>query len=163
MTERNNLTEMLRAIDLKQRDYWDKLSPEQKKKHSSYLALRYASSVSPVGSKAKIIEKYYINSTNEYANENYFDLSKHPKLQWLLITCISPGAGTHRHEFISFKSRKSSNKRFKIFQELYPDLKDKDLEMLESMTSDEELKDMFRSQGLDEKTIKEKLNTKEDK
>jgi len=153
MTEESNLSVMLRAIDLKKRDYWDQLSDEQKKKHSNYLALRWASSISGNGELAQ----YYVLSTNQQVNKNFWSLNKHPKLQWLLTTCISPGMGNHKHEWIAFKAKGSKSKTVNLLLEVYPTMKLKDAELLDKQMTKEDYKRLLTDLGWQDNEIKKAL------
>ena len=162
MAQESNLSQMLRAIDLKQRDYWDNLSDEQKKKHSSFLSFRWACTVAPSGAMAKLIEQYYIQNANATVNKNYYDLSKHPKLQWLLLTCISPGTGNFRHEWVPFKGKAAKNKRAQLIADLFPAMKLQEAEMLANTVTNEELKSYLIDLGWEDKKIKEAMKGKDD-
>ena len=154
MTEPSALSVMLRAIDLKKRDYWDNLTDEQRKKHSNYLALRWASSVN--GNED--LAKYYVLSTNQQVNKNFWSLNKHPKLQWLLMSCISPNMGGHRHEWIAYKGKGSKNKMVNLLMDLYPAMKLKDAELLDKQMSKQDYKDLLMDLGWEDKKIKEALD-----
>lgn len=158
MTEPSALSIMLRAIDLKKRNYWDELTDEQKKKHSNYLALRWASSVN--GNED--LAKYYVLSTNQQVNKNFWSLNKHPKLQWLLTTCISPGMGGHRHEWIAFKGKQAKNKKAQIIANLNPTMKMDEAEQLSLLVTDFELTTHLKDLGWEDKKIKELLKGKGD-
>jgi len=70
------LNKVLPALDKKDRKFWDRLSDEEKKAFSPFLYNRYASSV-----KADtLLQTWYLRSTNERTNKNFFDVSstKHP-------------------------------------------------------------------------------------
>jgi len=158
MTEPSTLSVMLRAIDLKNRDYWDNLTDEQKKKHSNYLALRWASSVN--GNQD--LAKYYVLSTNQQVNKNFWSLNKHPKLQWLLTTCISPGMGGHRHEWIAFKGKSAKNKKAQLIANLNPTMKMDEAEHLSILITDIELTAHLKDLGWEDKKIREALKGKGD-
>ncbi len=81
------------AYDRKDREYYDKFTDEQKKQFSTYLMLRYGASVG--GSQD--LQAYYLMAANERVNKNFFDLNKHPKLQWLSCTTVSPNMGKQFH------------------------------------------------------------------
>lgn len=93
-----NLFEAIEAIDKKDYGYFDRLSSEQQKKFSSYMLLHYASSVS---GKAEL-QNYCLRSVDYYANTHMFNenVSKHPKLQWLMLCASSPGMGKQFHPWI---------------------------------------------------------------
>lgn len=93
-----NLFEAIEAIDKKDYEYFDRLSSEQQKKFSSYMLLHYTSSVS---GKAEL-QNYCLRSVDYYANMHMFNenVSKHSKLQWLMLCAASPGMGKQFHPWI---------------------------------------------------------------
>lgn len=93
-----NLFEAIEALDKKDYGYYDRLSPEQQKKFSPYMLLHYLSSVK--GSSD--LQSYYLQSVDHYANKHVFNelVSKHPKLQWLMLCASSPGIGKQFHPWI---------------------------------------------------------------
>jgi len=149
-----DLTYLLNSIDKKNRDFYEDLDTEQLKEYSSYVALRWASSINQDGD----IAKYYLLSANQQANKHLWDLNKHPKLQWLAISCISPGMGIQRHEFIAFKNKSAKNKRAQIIANLYPAMKIKEAEDLSDLMSDKEFSEYLKDLGWDDKKIKEAVS-----
>ena len=133
------LNKILTAIDNKDRDFYDNLDDDYKKGFSPFLMLRYASSVQ--GDPE--LENYYIASVNHYANPGMLEapLPKHPKLQWLLFTACSPGIGVMRHNWIKQKPKpkgKGSDIR-KQLAEIYPSMKDTDLDLLSKIVTKRDL------------------------
>ena len=156
MAQDFTLTDLFRAIDSKNRHHWDNLTDEQRKKHSNYLALRWASVVSADGDLAK----YYLLSTNQNANKHLWSLNQHPKLQWLMTTCVSPGMGTHKREWVAMKNTKTKNPKLKILAELNPSLKDDELAVLDKITTEQELVDDLKNLGWTDQAIKAALKGK---
>lgn len=154
MSDKLNIKNEMLQFDKKNRKFFDELNDEERKKFSNYLILRWGSSVKNDGDLAK----YYVLSMNQNANKNFWDLNKHPKLQWLLMTCVSPDMGAFNHEWIAFKGKAPKNKRAKFISTLYPTMKLDEAELLASMLSDKELKDYLISLGWEDKKIKEALD-----
>jgi hypothetical protein len=121
-------------------------------KKGAYPVMRWASTVRD----SNLIEQYYLMSANE-VNKHFFSLSKHPKLQWLLATCVSPGMGAHKHEWIAFKGKASKNKRANFLGTLYPTMKMSDLELMADEMTDDDVKLLLRDLGWEDKKIKEAL------
>ena len=146
--------EML-EFDRKSRDFFDSLSEEEQKKFSPYIMIRWGSSV---GGSADM-QAYYLMSTNEKLNKNFFDVSttKHKKLQWLLATTVSPGLGKQYHSWISNKKGENNNKSIRFLRELYPTAKDDELELLAQLNDTKELKKQAKLMGWDDKRIKSDL------
>lgn len=133
-------------LDRKNRDFYQDLTDEEKKKFSNYLMIRWASSVE--GSRE--LQEFYVISTNQRLNRNFFDINRHPQLQWLCASAISPGMGTHRHTWISPKKRSgASNKSRRRLAELFPELSADDITVLSQLNSEREVDEYVKLSGLD--------------
>ena len=131
-------------FDLKNRGFYDKLTDEERKKFSNYLMIRWGSAVQ--GSSE--LQEFYLIATNERLNKNFFAINKHPKLQWLCATTVSPDMGTHRHQWITPKKKDAgSNEVKKALMELYPQMKLSDIEALAAITDKKELREYLREHG----------------
>jgi len=140
-------------LDTKNRAFYDELTDEERKKFSTYLMLRWGSAVTG----EPMLQQYYLQAMNERVNKRFFDLGKHPKLQWLLLTTVSPNMGKHRHEWMAFSARKSKNKRADIIAKLYPEYKLDDCELMAASIPDPEFKAMLVELGWNDKEIKEAM------
>jgi hypothetical protein len=140
----------MKAVDLKDYDYYDRLNEDQKKQFSTYLLMRWASTVEGTGD----IPKYYTVATNEFVNANFFSLSRHKKLQWLIICAISPNIGKQRHYWLGANKGKGSSALKNILLELLPNTKESDIDLMLKLNAKEELKEWLRQCGKDEKTLK---------
>jgi hypothetical protein len=158
MSDKLNINNEMRQFDLKNRGFYDELTEEERKKFSNYLMLRWGSSVNGDPDLAR----YYILSMNQQANKNFWELNKHPKLQWLLMTCVSPGMGSHKHEWIAFKGKAAKNKRAQLIAGLFPTMKMDEAELLSDMMTDQELEDHLKDLAWDDKKIKQALKGKSD-
>ena len=97
-------------------------------------------------------------SCNENFNKHFFDLSRYPELQWLAATTVSPGMGTFRHDWIKQKKRESSNNRaVKFLRQIYPEYKEDELELLAKINTVEDLKQLAKQHGWDDRSIKSEL------
>lgn len=150
-----NINNEMAQLDKKNRRFYDELTPEELKKFSNYLMLRWSSSVQA----DPTIQAYYLMSCNQNLNKNFFDISKHPKLQWLCATAISPGVGTFKHQWIANKKKNAGyeNKHVKFLAQLFPTMKRDELEMLASMNTKDDIKQMAKEHGWDDKRIKSEL------
>lgn len=133
------------AIDRKDYDYYDKLTPEQQKKFSPYLLLRWGSCVEG----GNDIAKYYAVAMNEFANQNFWDLSKHKKLQWLLVCTASPGIGKQKHYWLGAAQREKSNALRNLMQEQFPTMKLHDIDLMLELNSPEEILLWLEQLGMD--------------
>jgi hypothetical protein len=154
MSDKLNINNEMRQFDLKNRGFYDELTDEERKKFSNFLMLRWGSAVNHSN---RDLQEYYVISTNQNMNRNFFDIGKHPKLQWLLATCVSPNMGAHKHEWIAFKGKASKNKRANFLGTLYPTMKMSDLELMADEMTDDDVKLLLRDLGWEDKKIKEAL------
>ena len=146
MSDKLNIANEMRCLDSKVRNFYDSLTEEERKKFSNYLMIRWGSSV--VGPSE--LQEYYLVACNERLNKHFFDLSRHPKLQWLLATTISPGMGNHRHQWIAPKKKeKGNNEVKKTLMELYPTMKADEIDMLSKLITKKELKELMKDLGND--------------
>ena len=135
-------------FDLKNRDFYDSLTDEERKKFSNYLMIRWGSSVQG----QRELQEFYVIATNERLNKHFFAVNRHPKLQWLMATSVSPGMGTHRHQWIAHKKKEAgSNEIKKTLMELYPTMKMSDIETLAALVDKKELREHLREHGSPDK------------
>jgi hypothetical protein len=142
-------------LDTKNRGFYDELTEEERKKFATYLMLRYAASVE--GNTD--LQEWYLRATNERVNLNFFDLGKHPKLQWLLCTTVSPDMGRQRHYWQASKKKEGTgnSKSIKFLTKLYPCMKQDEIELLAELNDVKELKALAKSMGMPDNEIKKEL------
>jgi hypothetical protein len=146
MSDKLNIANEMAVFDRKDRDFYDSLTDEERKKFSTFLMIRWGSSIN--GSRE--LQEYYVQSCNHYLNKNFFAISKHPKLQWLCATAVSPGMGTHRHNWIAPKKKEAGASGFKKqLAELFPHYKDDEIELLAKITTKKELDAYIKAHGND--------------
>ena len=143
----------MQAYDRKDRAYYDNFTDDDRKKFSTYLMLKYGANTS--GSRD--LQAYYLMATNERVNKHFFELGKHPKLQWLCCTSISPSMGSQFHYWLNAKKKEGDNKSQKFLAKLYPNLKTDEIDLLAKINDKRELADMARRLGFDDKSIKTEL------
>jgi len=133
-------------FDKKNREFYNSLTDEQKKKFSNFLMIRYGSSVS--GSAD--LQHFYLVATNERLNKKWFNCSKHPQLQWLMATTVSPGMGTHRHNWIAPKKKEAGATGIKKqLAELYPLMKDDEIELMSQINTKKDIDEYLKAAGED--------------
>jgi hypothetical protein len=151
-----NIKNEMAMFDRKRRDFYDSLTDEEKKKFSPFLMIRWGSCVN--GSAD--LQAYYLMSCNEKLNKNFFDINttQHKKLQWLLATTVSPGMGNQYHQWIKPKKKETAdNKGIKFLRNLYPELKEDEIQLMAKINDRDDLKCMARELGWDDKRIKSDL------
>jgi hypothetical protein len=148
MSDKLNIGNEMRQLDSKNRRFWDDLTDEERKKFSNFLMIRWGSSVD--GSRE--LQEYYVQSCNHYLNKHFFTLGRHPKLQWLCATAISPGMGAFKHNWISPKKKESgASAKRKALQEIYPTYKDDEIDVLMQLISQKEIDAYNKLAGADKK------------
>lgn len=142
--EKLSIQNEMTQLDLKNRDFWDSLTDEERKKFSTYLMIRWGSSVQGV----QELQEYYLLACNERLNKHFFEINRHPKLQWLLATTVSPGMGTHRHQWIAPKKKeKGDNEIKKTLMTLMPAAKMSDIETLSKLIDKKQLRILLDEHG----------------
>jgi len=131
------------CFDLKDRKFYNSLTDEERKKFSNYLMIRWGSSVN--GSKE--FQEYYLIATNERLNKHFFDINKHPKLQWLCATTVSPGMGIQRHNWISSKKKESNSGIRKQLAELFPSFEDDALDLMAQLNTKKDIDTYLKKLG----------------
>jgi hypothetical protein len=154
MSDKLNIANEMRAFDSKDRQFYRELTDEERKKFSNFLMIRWGSSVQ--GSAE--LQQYYLLSCNENLNKHFFDLARYPELQWLSATTVSPGMGVFRHDWIKQKKRDNSNNKIvKFLRQVYPEYKQDELELLAQINDINDIKQLAREHGWDDKRIKSEL------
>ena len=135
-------------FDRKDRTFYDSLTTEERKKFSNFLMIRYGSSVQ--GSRD--LQEFYLIATNERLNKHFFNINRHPKLQWLCATTVSPGMGAQRHQWIAPKKKEPGASGIKKqLIELYPHLKDDELELMAELNTKKDIDAYLKASGQDPK------------
>jgi len=136
------------CFDRKDRDFYSSLTDEERKKFSNYLMIRWGSSIQ--GSAE--MQHYYLQSSNHYVNKHFFAINRHPKLQWLCATAVSPGLGTQRHQWIAPKKKEAGAGGVrKQIAELFPHLKDDEVELMSKINTKKDIDTYLKQLGQDVK------------
>jgi hypothetical protein len=109
MSDKLNIANEMRCLDSKDRNFYDSLTDEERKKFSNFLMIRWSSSIQ--GSSE--LQEYYLIACNERLNKHFFDINKHPKLQWLCATSISPWYGQSQTSVDITKEERKRQQRSK--------------------------------------------------
>ena len=133
-------------FDSKNRQFFDELTDEERKKFSPFLMIRYGSSV--LGGRD--LQEFYLIATNERLNKKFFavNTAQHKKLQWLMATTVSPGLGNFRHNWIAPKKKEpGAGSMRKQLMELFQQLKDDEIALLAQITTKKEIDTYLRELG----------------
>lgn len=150
------LNRVLAALDKKEYDFYDSLTDDEKKSLSLFILNRFSSLVSegPID-----LQAWYLLATNENVNKYYFDLYKHPKLTWLLLTTVSPQLGKQRRKWVAVKKteKSTSSKTVKLLERVYPNAKSDEIRLLERLYTKADIERIISEHGFTEKESKEYL------
>lgn len=177
-----DLFDILKAIDNKDYEYYGRLSPEQQKKVAMFILVSWTSAVKGSGD----LQRYYLSSTEYHANKYFLNehVSKHPRLQWMMLCAAAPGMGKQFHQWIPQISNKvatlaenanvadmkkyytklyprasaaditeisqafvTDQKRKCHLAKVYPNMKLADIEMLNSVITDDDIKQYEQDRG----------------
>jgi hypothetical protein len=131
-------------FDCKNREFYNDLTDEERKKFSNYLMIRWGSAVQ--GSRE--LQEFYVIATNERLNKRFFDINRHPRLQWLTATTVSPGLGTQRHPWIAPKKKEAGASGIrKQLAEMYPHLKDDEVDLMSRINTKKDIDAYLKQLG----------------
>jgi hypothetical protein len=143
------LNEILGAMDRNNWEYYRNLPEELQEEFSPFVMMRYASNV-----RSKEFYGHYITMVNDLCNVNFDVLSKHPELFWQLLSLSGVGKSQF-HAWLPPGKKAKKSKVQEFLYKMHPTYKLEDLEMLESINTKEQIQDMMREYGYDDKEIKE--------
>ena len=142
--EKLSIQNEMMCFDRKDRDFYSSLTDEERKKFSNFLMIRWGSSVQG----ATELQHYYLQSSNHYVNKHFFAINRHPKLQWLCATAVSPGLGTQRHQWIAPKKKEAGASGIrKQIAELFPHLKDDEIELMARINTKKDIDAYLKQLG----------------
>ena len=148
-----HISNEMAQFDKKNRDFYDELNEDEKKKFSPFLMIRYGSCVQ--GSSD--LQHFYLIATNERLNKKFFSIPgsaerNHKKLQWLVATTVSPDIGTQRHNWISTKKKEpGAGSIKKQLMELYPHMKDDEIELMAQINTKKDVDAYLKELGQESK------------
>jgi hypothetical protein len=142
------IKDQMSAIDRNDFDFYSRLDKEHKKAFSPWITMRCASSAQGVAAY------HYLLMVNDIVNVDFSLLKKHPELQWKLLAVCGQGSSTY-HPWIAPVKKRKKDKLEAFLSKQHPTLSKEELELLVSINSEEDLKNLARDTGLDEKEIKE--------
>jgi hypothetical protein len=139
--------DVLACIDSNAKSVWNELTDEQKKCVNFWLLNRYASSVSGT----REAQELAVVMTNQIYNKNWNELgTRHPKLQWQLLCSLhNANSDIRRHNWIGFKKKTGNNNGVKLLQQIYPNMKQDEVELLARISTKKELKQLAEEHSID--------------
>ena len=150
-TAKLDIKRELNAVDQKNYNFYDNLTPEEKKAVSPYILMRYTASVQG----DRDTQEWFVEMTNELVNKNHWDLSKnHKSLLWKLFAATGTGA-TAYHPYLAAGKKEKANKIERLLCELYPAMKMTDVKLIASIMDKKDREELFDKMGFDKKQRKE--------
>jgi hypothetical protein len=141
----------LEAVDLRNYDFYDNLSDQEKKEFSPYVLMRYVSNVQGETD----IQEWFLETTNELVNKDHWVLSKnHKGLLWKLFAGCGAGVKTY-HPYLKAGTKEKAIKIEKLLADIYPAAKLADIKMLAKMMTKKDKDELFDKMGFDKKQRKE--------
>jgi hypothetical protein len=151
MAAKLDIKRELSAVDLKNYDFYDNLTPEEQKEFSPYVLMRFTASVQGDHD----IQEWFLEMTNEMVNKNHWELSKnHKALLWKLYAATGAGVKCF-HPYLAAGKKEKANKIEKLIAELYPAMKMNEIKILASMMDKKDKDELFDKMGFDKKQRKE--------
>ena len=118
------IDQVMSAVDLRKGDYYAKLSDEDRKSVSTYMAQRWASQVQGT----RDVQEEYLISVNEYSNVDYIaTTSAHEELRWRALALCGLGVKL-RHEFMPPKTQKRDKLTAWLIKQ-FPALSDEEIDL----------------------------------
>lgn len=155
MAVKLDIKRVLKAVDQRNFDFYNSLSEEEKKAFSPYVLMRFTSNVE--GNRD--LQEWFIETTNEYVNKNYFLLaSKHKELLWKLYASTGIGTSLY-HPYLSTTGKENNKNNYSkienLVAELNPSMKMSDVRLLVKLMTKEEISELLEGHGFDKKQRKE--------
>ena len=141
-----DIKRLMRAVDSRDKQWYSKLTDDEKKMYSPYMTLKWTASV---GHKERTVKEFYIEEANENLNKHLWTLSKnHKGLLWRL-TAMCGSTFVLFHKWIYQKKTTTNPKsKMKELQEIFPTAKQKDLDVLDITMSNKEFTELKKQHGI---------------
>jgi hypothetical protein len=147
------IKDILAAIDMNAKSVWKEFTVEERKQVSFWLLNRYISAVQGSADDQALA----VFKTNEYYNKHFNTIgvgkeNGHQELMWQLL-CMSGAWGKIRfHPYIGFKKKGANNNNaVKLLEQIHPNMKQKEIEMLANMYTTKELKQLAEDHNIESK------------
>jgi len=147
------IKDILAAIDMNAKSVWKEFTLDERKQVSFWLLNRYISAVQ--GSTDE--QALAVFKTNEYYNKHFNTIgvgkeNGHQELMWQLL-CMSGAWGKIKfHPYIGFKKKGSNNNNaIKLLEQIHPNMKQNEVEMLAGMYTTKELKQLAEDYNIESK------------
>lgn len=155
MSDKIELKEKIAAVDVNYKSLWNEMNDEQRKalKNELFILNRY---ISNVKTSNRDIQEHFVLTVNEFFNKNWYVLQKnHGQLLWMLLCmCSHESRNMFYHEWIGHKKKKEGNQKIlKFLEEMFPNKKQDELELMSLLVSEKECKAMASELGYTDSQI----------
>jgi hypothetical protein len=149
--EKLDLKQILGCVDMGYKGAWKEFTEDEKKSVGFWLLNRYVSSIQ--GSREK--QERSVLNTNEYFNKHFNTIGVgkekgHQELMWQLLCMSGATAKLEFHPYIGFKKKTESNSKVvKLLEQIYPNMKWDEVELLARLSSKKEIQQLAEEHGID--------------
>jgi hypothetical protein len=148
-----DLGKTLAAFDYRNRDYYNKLTDEEKKGYFPFVLMRFMSSAPDQGG----LHEYHLQAVNDIINQDFWYLSDYPDLQHQLFCLLGIGKKQY-HNWIAGAKKAPKNKITDIVKRMYPGANKQEMSMFLKMHDKQSFKELLQDQGIQDDEIKELLD-----
>ena len=145
-----DIGEVMQALDRRDIGYFSRLTDEEKKSYTPLVLMRFMSSLNAQNPNAA----YAVMAVNDLVNVGFWNLSKHPELQHLLL-CLTGVGGKQFRPWLAAKNSKKSNKIDQWLMEKYPHLNEDEVSILKSTYDDKSWAKFVKGSGATDAEVKE--------
>lgn len=139
-----NIKNEMKNADMRNFKFYSELDDERKKRMGSpFPIMRWMSNVRTYDPR---VLEYYLVSVNEIANVGFWELYKHPELQWQLIAACGLGKPMI-HDWISAPKRQMSGKIDQLLLKLNPNMNKMEVDCVKRKLTKDSLKKICRGFG----------------
>jgi hypothetical protein len=143
-----DMQQVLRAIDQKDTEFYNRLSPDEKKAFSNWMTMRWCSVTSSYAAE-------YIMLTNELINCDFVTMNKYPELQWQLFARVGLKKPVKHLWIKPPNARKLKNPIQEWVSSIYPHLKADEVDLFIQTNNTSQLQELAKDHGFTDKEIKE--------
>jgi len=141
----------LAAVDMRDKDFYNNLTDQEKKEFSPYILMRYVSNVQG----DTFWQEHYLEACNELVNKNHWAFTKNDKgMLWKLFAGCGTGQKMY-HPYLAAGKKQKAVKIEKLLCELYPAMKLEDIKVQASLMDKNDITELFAKLGFDKKQRKE--------
>jgi hypothetical protein len=150
-TAKLDIKRELDAVDTRNYNFYDNLTPEEQKAFSPFILMRFTSNVQG----DRDLQEWFVEMTNELVNKDHWILSKnHKALLWKLYAGTGAGSKCF-HPYLAAGKKEKVNKIEKLIAEINPSMKITEVKILADMMTKDDIKELFDNMGFDKKQRKE--------